>query len=751
MKMRAAYCIRAFAIAILSVLCLSSAQTQTLTSWPKWQLTRGNTGWNSFETALTTANVNQSTFGKIWTRRVDGEVYAQPLYVANVEMPRVGRRNILYVATSHNFVYAFDADSNQGVFANPYWVVRLGQPVSAGVVGSGDIDTFYGITSTPVIDVGRNTMYLCPKTYEFLKQTWRLHALDIRTGKPKPNWGFEVRGTVLGDGGGSVNGVIAFNPDIQFSRAGLTLANNRVYVTFGSHGDQQLDKYHGWIFGYNVTDPRNHPQVWNSSPDTNVSGQAANGIWMAGASPAVDDDGNLIFITGNGYFDSDLGGRNVGDSIVRLNTASGDGLFFTADIGDVFTPSNQADLQAFDIDEGSGGVMLLPQQDINDTGTPNLLVGGGKGTGLHLLDRDFFGGFTGRSDPTTPNNALANVFGWEGGFWSTASYWGSDAGNYVYMQSVGGPLRQLRVHTDITGRSTMDIVGVATTSTSYPSSTPTISSNAGTAGTGIAWLLNRATNALYAYDASDVSQELFNSNQYFGRDSIGGVLKFTIPIVANGKVFVGGIGKVFAFGLNPPIVTTPDHFKFSGSNVVNNNVPVSFQLSALDSNGNVMAITRNVKVWLRQPNGNYVLLNTQNFNADTHKTWLQAYTMTGRNQLVIERGTPLETSFTFFVRPIFRVGADYFVVTVSGPAQAGQAFNYTVTAKDATGNDVAFTGTVKINFARENGTVQTDQGSVTFSNQTSVTGSATLTDTGTRILIASDGARTGTIEFTVTP
>ena len=744
MKIRSTLLFHAFAVALLMALTLATAAAQSLPAWSKWHYDQGNTGWNPLETALNTTNVNQNTFGKLWQRKVRGQVYAQPLYVANVDIPRYGKRNCIYVATESNYVYCFDADRADGLFARPYWQAWLGPSAPTANVGSGDVTPEYGITSTPVIDVATHTIYIVPKTLEFDKNLeWRLHALDIRSGKPRKDWGFAIRGTTPGNGGGNVNGVITFDQSIQFSRAGLTIANGRIYVAFGSHGDQQIDKYHGWIFSYNLSNPNAPMQVWNSSPDSNGTGQAANGIWMSGASPAVDADGNLYFTTGNGPFDGHLGGHNLGDSVVRLQTGGGTGLFFSGDIADYFSPNDQEFLRQVDLDLGSGGTMIVPPQ--NDTGTPNLLLAGGKDSRLHLINRDFFGGFSG--DPMLPDNTLQTIGGWEGMLYSTPAYWSGPGGNYAYVQSNFGPLRQFKIATSMIGLSSLNLVATAPDICGYPAGTPTISSDGSKAGTGIAWLLNRETGALHAYDAADVSKSLFNSNEYYGRDFIGDVVKFTTPTVANGKVFVATDGYVTAFGLNPPVVTTPNKFVIIGPLAVNSGVANRFQLSALDPKGNPMRITRTVRIMLRQPNGAIITAITLNFNNESSKIWTGTYSVVGSSLFLAELGTPVETKFQFAVRPPFQAGANSFYVTVPATVTAGQEFNATVTAFDVNGKKVPYTGIVSLKFTRVDGTLE-DAGTLTFNGETALTAKVTLSGAnnglGPRIAIATDNIRTGT-------
>ena len=512
----------------------------------KWQHDLGNSGWNPLETVLTTKNVKPSTFGKVWERQVDGMVSAQPLYVANVPIPNKGIHNVVYAATEHNTLYAYDADSNASPNDQPLWSFYFGAQVPQLLLCP-DMGDDYGVTSTPFIDLAHNRIYVVPKTLEFGRQHWRLHCLDIRSGKELPQWGFDIQGTFPGSGGGSVNGLIAFNPVLQFSRSALTMSNGRVYVTFGSHCDIGIAEYHGWIFSYSASNPLELPIVWNSSPDASGNGEAASGIWSAGASPAIDEFGDLFFITGNGPFDGDIGGNNLGDSIVRLRTAGGTDLSFSHDLlTDLFTPNNQAYLDAVDADLGSGGVTFLPTQDINSTIFPRMLAGGGKDGILRLLDRDSMGGYANPSPEQNLQNIQTN-----GGFWSTPTTWRSDAGTFVYSQGSFDVLRQFKLGFSTDMVSYLSPVATSPTYAAYQGATPTITSNGGNVDSGVLWLLDRNEIALRAYNANDVSQELYNSNQVFGRDHLATVVKFTVPTAIAGKVYVGSYGMLSAFGLNP--------------------------------------------------------------------------------------------------------------------------------------------------------------------------------------------------------
>src|ERR1041385_3738339 len=239
-------------------------------------------------------------------------------------------------------------------------------------------------------------------------------------------------------------------------------------------------------------------------------------MWMAGASQAFDSNGNIFVMIGNGQFNVDIGGDDLGDSWVKIPTFGGTSLAFVNDPKNYLTPSNQDFLRAGDADRGSGGLILLPDQ--TGTTTPHLLVGGGKDALIRLVNRDNMGGFNGRVDPNQPTPALQEVGGNAFGFWSSPSYWGSTSGNYIYTNGVGGTLRQLRLVTNALGASQLAPIAESQMTSGYPSSTPVVSSNGSMPGTGVVWLLNRNDNALHAFDAGNVTRELYNTNQVQARD-----------------------------------------------------------------------------------------------------------------------------------------------------------------------------------------------------------------------------------------
>ena len=506
----------------------------------RWGFDEQNTHWNSSETALTPSAVRSSSFGKVREYPVDGQVYAQPLYQQGVATGK-GTRNLVFVATEHNSVYAFDADAADSA---PVWQISLGASVPSGLTNCGLLSPEIGITSTPVLDPDTSTLYVVAKLLENGAQTNRIFALDARTGAQRPGWGVALAASVPAVDSGAV----ILNNEIQFCRCGLALRNGRVYLALSSHCDNRISEYHGWVLAYNTANPTEPPLAWCATPLAKAQGDAAGGIWMSGAAPALDTSGNLYLLTGNGPLEVDRGKPLVSDSFVKLTTQGGAALLFGGTPADYFAPSNQPFLESVDGDFGSGGPLLITETAKGRA--MNLALGGGKDALLRLLNRDSLGGFKGRTNPKAKDAALQD-YRMQGGLFSTPSYWGSGAGHFVYASGVNGPLVQLQVKPS---GSKFKLVKVAATkmSTGYPSSTPAISSNGTTAGTGVLWMLNRNTGALHAFDAGRISRELYNSNQNRARDGLDSVTKFTTPLLANGRVYVGTDTRLVIYGRLTP-------------------------------------------------------------------------------------------------------------------------------------------------------------------------------------------------------
>ena len=446
-------------ILLARVFCLSSLLITSGTSFAAVSVTTqhndlNRTGSNPYETILNTSNVNVSSFGKLFSRSVDGQIYAQPLYVPNVTIPGQGGHNVVYVCTEHNSVYAFDADIP--AVSAPLWHVNLGPSLPASVIGSfKDLVGEIGITSTPVIDPASNTLYVVAETYENSVVFFRLHALDIASGSEKFGGPVAIQGSVPGTGSDNVGGTVTFNPIMQWQRPGLALVGGNVYIAFGAH--QDVSPYHGWVFGYSASTLQ-RVAILNTSPDADASG-----VWQSGLGLTADTNGFLYLHTGNGLMDVNTGGTAYGDSVIKVNTSP------NLAITDYFSPSNQAQLDASDTDLGSQGPLLIP-------GT-TLGVGGSKDGRVFLWNRNNLTHFNATDQIVQEWQASSGVlFGGNVFYNSTLYVWGS--GDYLKAFAFNGS----SFNTTPVSKSTFLI------SNSFPN-TPamSMSSNGATAGSGIVW------------------------------------------------------------------------------------------------------------------------------------------------------------------------------------------------------------------------------------------------------------------------
>jgi hypothetical protein len=492
-------------------------------------------GQNLSETILTPDNVNVSSFGKLFAHAVDGYVYAQPLYLPNVTIPGLGVHNVVYVATQHDSVYAFDGDNKAGMNASPLWHRSFIRPkhgittVSSGDVGCNDIVPEIGITSTPVIDANTATMYLIVKTKENGNFFQRLHAIDVTTGAERAGSPVVIRAKVKGNGEGNVNGVVSFDPLHEAQRPGLLLQNGSVIIGWASHCDNQ--PYHGWVMSYDETTLK-QTAIWNSTPNGGLGG-----VWQAGTGIAADSSFNLFFATGNGTYDGKKGGEDFADTIAELAPPVGNRFH----LADWFTPYNQLDLSGKDLDVGSGGVFLLPDQGM-DAPHQHLLVEVGKEGSIYLVDRDKMGHFNSKRNLIVQD--MENAIG---GLWATPGWWN----NNVYFGGAGDNLRQYTFDPS-SGLLSNGAVYTSPTYFGFPGPTPSISAN-GT-GDAIVWVLQTddygsGSATLHAYDATNIGTEFYNSGQDFSRDNPGGAVKFTVPTVVNGKVYVPAVQRLTVYGL----------------------------------------------------------------------------------------------------------------------------------------------------------------------------------------------------------
>jgi hypothetical protein len=508
-----------------------SAQAQVTVSTSKNDNSR--TGQNLSETILTPANVNVNSFGKLFSQTLDGYAYAQPLYVPNLTINGAAH-NVVFVATEHDSVYAFDADSNTGINASPLWQTSFIDPakgintVSSSTVGCGDITPEIGVTSTPVIDPSNNTLFVIAKTDENGRIFHRLHALNILTGAEQPGSPVAIGAKVKGTGEGGTNGVVGFNPLREAQRPGLLLLNGNVVIGWASHCDNQ--PYHGWVMAYNESTLA-QVGVWNSSPDGGLAG-----VWQSGTGLA--SDGTDIFLaTGNGTYDGPKGGDDFGDSIVKLSPPTGNRF----QVLDFFTPYNQLSLSGADEDVGSGGVLLLPDQG---AGAPHefLALEVGKEGSIYLMDRTHMGHYNSSSNQIVQD--LENAIG---GLWASPSWWN----NNVYF---GGSDDYLRLYTFDSTTGLLSPTAVSQSQTFFGFPGPTVSISANSDSDAIAWVLQTddygsGSATLHAFDATNLATEFYNSGMNSSRDNPGGAVKFTIPTIANGKVYVPAVDTLSVFGL----------------------------------------------------------------------------------------------------------------------------------------------------------------------------------------------------------
>jgi hypothetical protein len=487
------------------------------------------TGRNLNETSLTLANVNSANFGKLAFFNTDGKVDAEPLYLSSLNIAG-GTHNVLYVATEHASLYAFDADSGTVL-----WHVSLlgnGETPSDDR-GCSQITPEIGITSTPVIDrtAGTNGTIYAVAMSKNAGGTYfqRLHALDLTTGAELLGGPTTVQATFPGMGDNSSGGNVIFDPKQYAERAGLLLINHTLYLTWTSHCDAR--PYTGWILAYNATTLA-QSSVLNVTPNGNEGS-----VWMAGTAPAADSSGNIYFLDANGTFDTTFNGSgfpangDFGNTFMKLSTSSG------LKVADYFATFDTVQKSNADVDLGSGGALLLPDLADGSGQILHLAVGAGKDSNIYIVNRDNMGKFN-----STSNNIHQELdAALPGGIWGMPAYFN----NTVFYGSVGSTLKAFTIANALLSNAP---TSHSNTSFPYPGTTPSVSAN-GTSN-GIVWAHENSNPAvLHAYNAADLGQELYNSNQAGTRDQFGAGNKFITPMIANGKVYVGTTNGVAVFGL----------------------------------------------------------------------------------------------------------------------------------------------------------------------------------------------------------
>jgi hypothetical protein len=522
MKLPSVYCMA------LEIAFTTTSVAQITTS----QYDNSRTGATLTEKTLTPQNVNAKQFGKLGALKVDGAVYAQPLFIPSVEIPNKGTHDVLFVATEHNSVYAFDA-SRPG--DPPLWQVSfLDEARGVTFVSEDDAQCPFirpevGITSTPVIDLKSGTLYVLARTKvrhsvgsdEYFQH---LHALAITTGVEKFGGPKLITASVQGKGAGAINGQVAFDPLRENPRAALVLANNILYLTWASSCD--VDPYHGWVVAYDAQTLQQRA-VLNVTPDGSEAG-----IWLSDTGPAADAGGNLFVPTGNGTFDVASGGRDYGDTVLKL---AREGSSFT--VRDYFTPHDQARMSGADADLGSSGPLLLPDQSGPHR---HLLLQPTKDSTLYVIDRDQMGKFHRDSD------ALVEMIHMAGGGYGAMAYWYG----HVFFAASDDNLRDYAIN-----NGHLALSASSTTKFANPGATPSVSADG--KKNGIVWAIATKTwdgpdnkpAVLYAFDATKLGEPIYTSEQNSKRDRAALATRFVIPVVVNGRVYFGARGGVEVYGL----------------------------------------------------------------------------------------------------------------------------------------------------------------------------------------------------------
>jgi hypothetical protein len=515
----------------------TSEPQSVVTDYTTYHFDPARDGWNPYETSLTTTNVSSGAFGPLFDLQTDGQVYAQPLYVSQLTMPDESIHNVLYVATTNDTLYAFDADTGQTLWQDTFINAKADiNNVTSANVENNNVSPTIGIIGTPVIDRSVDAIFVVTtqrlgayKHYSFVHQ---LHSLALETGAENANSPITLTASVqMTDGTTQV-----LNSQWELNRPGLLLSNGQIYVALGSHGDEKPALSLGWMFAYDeialtqtavfttIRDPR--PIMLDS-------------IWAAGFAPSLDEFGNIYFATGNGAWDAAQGGTDYANSLLKLSP--------TLQLEDYLTP--QYGVQQPVKDLGSGGVMVLPDQN---GAYPHLAVIEGKGVNMYLVNRDDLGEYT---PPPGKDNVVQSLHpvgvqyrGVHGG----PAYYVGPNGQYVFVVANLDYLRAYQLNT--TPTTSLTLAGESPNQ--FPGeggSIPVVSSDGQTPGTGIVWAMTRPNDIsttpimLYAYDASNVSSMLYQGTVGYWFNPNGN--PYLTPTVINGKVYAGYGNGVAVFGL----------------------------------------------------------------------------------------------------------------------------------------------------------------------------------------------------------
>ncbi|MGH9681326.1 MAG: hypothetical protein ACRD4Y_15370, partial [Candidatus Acidiferrales bacterium] len=459
--------------ALIALLCWTGpAQAQISVTTQHYDSAR--TGADTHETVLTPSNVNVTQFGKLFSVPVDGYVYAEPLYMFRVTI-NGGQHNVVYVATEHDSVYAIDADNPNTV----YWHVSFINPPTVTTVDPNSVSAPYdiipeiGITSTPVIDPVAGTIYVLAKTNENGAFVQRLHALDVTTGAERPGSPVAITASVAGTGDGSVSGNLAFDPQGENNRPSLLLVNGHIVIGWASHND--MSPFHGWILSYNASTLA-QDGVYNATPNGGLGG-----VWMSGMGIAADSSNNIYFSSGNGTFDgnsSTAPNNDFGDSVIKLGQPSGGSFPFL----DWFTPFDQSNMASNDLDLGSAGVVILPDQSTGPH--QHLLLTAGKSGTIYLLNRDSLGHYNASDN----SQVVQTIPGALPGIWGAPAWWNNTA-FFSGSGEFGTTGDYLKSYTFDPSTGLFNPVASQQTTAqfTFPGMEPVVSSNA--TSNGIVWTL----------------------------------------------------------------------------------------------------------------------------------------------------------------------------------------------------------------------------------------------------------------------
>lgn len=618
------------------------------------------TGQNIEETVLTQANVNSAQFGKLFTQTLDGQEPAQPLYVPNIFIPSTNStHNVVYVATMHDSVYAFDADNNQGSNAFPLWKVNFLDDAH-GVTTVPQADEYcnisgyteFGIQGTPVVDPVQSAIYVLAMTKENGNYVHKLHALDLGTGAELFGGPVIVTASVVVDGTS-----YPFIDKYQQQRPGLLLQDGNVYIGFGSPGCNRKTE-NGWVMAYNSSTLQ-QVGVFNVSP-----GQEASAVWQSGGGLAGDGEGNVYFNTGDGLFDGP-NGTHYGDSLLKLSQGAG-----VLNLVDYFTPFNQEYFKENNLDLSSGMVQLLPQQP---DGSAYVLTIDKNGT-AYLLNRNSLGGYNPVGDFQIPQELAVPV---NDEVHAGLTFWN----NTIYIAAYQTPVLAYSFSNGIISPQPIFQTPKAT---SHPQG-GIVSSN-GTKN-AIYWYVTSPSNRLYAFDATNLASELYDSTQAGSRDTLGAMVHFGMPIVANGMVYINGQTQLSVFGLLPLLAAA------GGSNqsgVVGTTLPVALKTQLKDPySGNNIA-KAGIPVIFSSASGS---LSNPNATTDSAGTASTTYTLPSKpGTYTIMASSSGYVTATFTVTATTGAPATMSIKSgnyQSGPVTTALPSPLSVIVKDSEGNGVA--------------------------------------------------------------